>query len=383
MKILRTLNTLLTGNLTITFDKVNFRYTHLTVRRRVNWLLAELGYLFRVTTPWAWPTHLQIEPSNECNLRCPLCHIVTDNKPRGYLELDGFKKIIDQVGDYLLFLHFWGWGEPFLNKDFYSMIGYAGSKGIQIISSTNGHFFKNTENIDRLIDSGLDVLIVALDGHNAETYEIYRQKGDFDKVVSGIKNLLKRRKERGQSQPRINLRMLVTNDNEDQVEDMKAFAKELGVDIFSLKTICSFDNEKRWQSLLPRNPTYRRFRYDSEGNPVKIQNPCKKPWNHPCVYRDGTIVPCDYHTGEEFNLGNMFQKGNNFKSIWFGSSFQKFRKQFIKQQKNDSRCMTCSLNYADVDRCVSHAFMTGKTVPFFGPENKKPGQKSVPEKTIR
>jgi MoaA/NifB/PqqE/SkfB family radical SAM enzyme len=65
-----------------------------------------------------------------------------------------------------MFLHFCGWGEPFLNKDLFSMIRYAKDKGIKIITSTNGHFF---ENVDKLLDTGLDVLIFALNGVDKET----------------------------------------------------------------------------------------------------------------------------------------------------------------------------------------------------------------------
>ena len=343
--------------LTITFDKVGFTHTRLTWKRIQNWFLAEFSYLLKCSGVWAYPTHLQIEPSNMCNLRCPLCHVVTDNKPKGLLKIDDFKKIIDEIGDYLLFLHFWGWGEPFLNKDVFSMIRYAKDKGIQIISSTNGHFFDDLDNIDGLINSGLDVLIFAIDGINAETYEKYRHKGDFERALRGLRFLVGRRKERGMDQPRVNLRMLVTKDNESQISEMKNLGKELGVDIFSLKTMYSFDNPCEGESLIPSNREYRRFQYDEMGKPIRIKNPCKKPWNHPTIYRDGTVVPCDYYTGEEFSLGNVFGSGRKgFRAVWFGERFQEFRKRFISHNRVGLRCDDCALNYADVDRCVSHAY---------------------------
>lgn len=361
-RILYALKTLATRRLVITFDKVDFTYTHLSWKRRRNWFLAELSYLFKSKKSWAYSTHLQVEPTNDCNLRCPLCHIVTDNKPRGFLHLDDFKKLIDEVGDYLLFLQFWGWGEPFLNKDFISMIRYAKDKGIKIITSTNGHFFENDKNLDNLIDSGLDVLIFALDGVDKETYEKYRQKGDFEKAVQGLRLLLQRREKCGTSFPLINLRMLVTRDNEDQVSQMRSLAENMGVDVLTLKTLCSFDNKAKWESIVPCNQEYRRFKYDDEGQPIKIKNLCKKPWNHPTVYRDGTVIPCDYYTGEDFSLGNVFTNdGIRFRRIWFGKEFQQFRTNFLKEECKDLRCGDCSLNYANVDRCVSHVFAIPKT----------------------
>lgn len=357
-----TLRSFATRRLVITFDRVDFSYTHLSMKRLINWFFAELSYVFRSDRAWAYPTHLQIEPGNVCNLRCPLCHVVTDNKPRGFLSFDDFKRLLNEVGDHLLFLHFWGWGEPFLNRDFFSMVKFAKSKGIQIISSTNGHFFETEENADRLIDSGLDVLIFALDGIDRETYEKYRRQGDFDRATQGLRLLTQRKEERGVSHPRINLRTVVTRDNENQVPKIRKFARNLGVDIFSLKTLCSFDNKAKWETIVPRNREYHRFEYDSQGELIRIENACKKPWNHPTVYRDGTIVPCDYHTGEELSLGNVFAAdGHGFKRVWFGEDFRRFRARFKRRDHRGLRCENCSLNFADVDRCVSHAYCFSRT----------------------
>jgi radical SAM protein with 4Fe4S-binding SPASM domain len=353
-RILKALGTFATGRLNLVFDKVHFTYEHLSWKRRWNWFLDELSYVLKASRAWSLPTHLQIEPSNECNLRCPLCHVVTDDKPHGLLELDDFKRIIDEVGDSILFLHFWGWGEPFLNPQIYAMIRYAKNKGLRIISSTNGHFFTDEANVDKLIASGLDVLIVAVDGADAETYEKYRQRGDFECVMSGLRLLLRRRREHGSALPRINLRMLVTRDNEHQVPELKRIARDLGVDVFSLKTLCSFDNAAEWETIVPCNPEYRRFFYTPEGEPIRINNPCKKPWNHPTLYRDGVVVPCDYYTGTEFNLGNAYEGG--FRRVWSGAAFRRLRRRFAKKDRAGLRCDTCSLNYADVDRCVAQAF---------------------------
>jgi MoaA/NifB/PqqE/SkfB family radical SAM enzyme len=357
-KLKNVLGTLFTRRLVLTFDKVDFVYPRLSGRRRRNWLLAELAWALKSDKVWAYPTLLQIEPCNVCNLRCPVCHSVTDGKPQGFLPLDDFKKIMDEVGDDILFLHLWGWGEPFMNKDFFSMVKYAKAKGVQIISSTNGHFFESHGNIDKLIDSGLDVLIVALDGADPETYEKYRLQGDFERVLSGLRQLVKAKREKGARSPRINLRMLVTRENEDQVEPMKALAREIGVEIFSLKTLCSFDNESKGAELLPCRPEFRRFSYGPEGEPIRTKNTCKKFWNHPTIYRDGTVVLCDYHMGNELSLGNLFDRDGraNFGKIWFGQDFRRARAQVLKGDRQDTRCDSYALNYAGVDRCVSHAF---------------------------
>jgi MoaA/NifB/PqqE/SkfB family radical SAM enzyme len=356
-RVLNVLKTFGTRRLVITFDKIDFTYTALSWKRLRNWFLSELSYVLKSDRAWAYPTHLQIEPTNMCNLRCPVCHIVTDNKPRGLLSLKNFEKLIDEVGDHLLFLHLWGWGEPFINQDFFSMIAYAKSKGLKMISSTNGHFFEEEKNIDHLIDSGLDVLIFALDGVIRETYEKYRHQGDFDKALRGLRFLLQRRKQRGASSPLLNLRMLVTRDNEDEVPKMRRLAQEIGVDVLTLKTLNTFDNEAEGNCLLPLQSEYRRFEYNESGQPIRKKNLCKKLWNHPTVYRDGVVVPCDYHTGLELSLGNVFSDyGGGFREIWFGERFRQLRARFLKGKRSGLRCENCALNFANVDRCVSHVF---------------------------
>jgi radical SAM protein with 4Fe4S-binding SPASM domain len=355
---MKTIHSLAFRRIDFSFDKIDYRYTKVSPRRMRNWFLAELGYRLKWSRVRALPTHLQIEPINICNLRCPLCHVVTDSKSRGQMELSNYKRLIDEVAQDILFLHFWGWGEPFLNDDIYEMFHYAKERGLKIITSTNGHFFESTRNVDRLIDSGVDVLIFALDGTDPATYEKYRHNGDFQKVTRSLKELVRRKGERKSMFPRINLRMLITRENENQVEDMKQLGADIGVDVFTLKTLCSFDNKPVWETMVPENPEFRRFRYDSTGTPIRITNPCKKPWNHPTVYRDGSVVPCDYYTGEEFTLGNVFSEdGRGFHRVWFGKAFERFRRDFLSGDRAKYRCADCSLNYAPVDRCVSHAFI--------------------------
>ncbi len=347
---------LITRKLVIRFDAVEFAYTNLSYAKIFNWLIAELSYALKLKRVLAYPTHLQIEPTNECNLRCPVCFITNNiNKlKKGSMSFDNFKQIIDELGKYLLFLHFWGWGEPFLNSDFCRMIKYAKSKGIKIITSTNGHFFTDENQIDKLLDSDLDVLILALDGIDKETYEKYREKGDFDKVVTGLRKVVKMKEKRNKSLPLINLRTLVTVDNEDQIPKIKALAEEIGVDLFSIKTAAlNCGDEVQLRRRIPKNPEYCREQFDAEGNPVRKINKCKRLWNHPFILQDGSMIRCDYNTTQLIIHGNVFDNGQGVKKIWFGDSMRNARKEFIEKRV---LCNTCIRNYTDADKNVSHIY---------------------------
>jgi len=318
----------------------------------------EFAWLIKSPRVLGLPTHLQIEPSSTCNLKCPMCYITTRQVEPGLMKLVDFRRVIDEVGDYALMLHFWGWGEPFVNPDIFSMIRIATERGLKVITSTNGHFFETDDNIDRLIDSGLDVLIFALDGPDQETYETYRKNGDFEKALAGLNRLARRRRERGAALPRINLRIVVTRQNEHLIGRMKELAEETGVDCLTLKTLGSHHNDELWRDCIPQDPQFRRYRHDENGVPIRQDNSCKKMWNHPRVCSDGTIVPCDYLLPQDISFGNVLAGDQRqFRRIWFGKAFRRARRSFLRRTGPAPECLEyCSLNFCTSDDYVSHAF---------------------------
>jgi MoaA/NifB/PqqE/SkfB family radical SAM enzyme len=140
------------------------------------------------------------------------------------MNLKTFKKLIDETEDYVFLLLLWGWGEPFMNPNVYEMIAYAKSKGIQSISSTNGHPFSRRRNAEKVVRSGMDSLIFAVDGISQQTYQLYRQGGDLEKVVEGIRNVVETKESLGSVTPLINLRFIVMKHNEHEIGEPEKFA---------------------------------------------------------------------------------------------------------------------------------------------------------------
>ncbi len=95
--------------------------------------------------------------------------------------------------------------------------------------------------------------------------------------------------------------------NENQIDAMKALASEVEADCLSLKTMGCFGSEEGFDSLLPSNPAYHRYRYDDQGKPIQKKNLCRKMWNHPVVFYDGQVSMCDYAL--EVSRGNVFENG--------------------------------------------------------------------------
>ena len=127
---------------------------------------------------------LMVEPTNFCNLKCPLCPSGNGEmrRPRGTMGLEDFEKLVDQLGGEVFMMMLWNQGEPYINKCFNQMVRYASDRGIFTFTSTNGHFVRNPEQAQAIVESGLDEMIVSLDGVDQETYEKYRVGGQIERV---------------------------------------------------------------------------------------------------------------------------------------------------------------------------------------------------------
>lgn len=179
-------------------DTLNF-ISKLNIEKVNNATKVLLSYyisrVFKNTKISGKPITISFEPTTSCNLRCPECPsgLRAFTRPIGNLEKDFFIRTIDDLYRKLIYLIFYFQGEPYLNPDFLEMVRYANEKNIYTITSTNGHFL-NDENAKKTVESGLDRLIISLDGTTDEVYTQYRIGGKLDKVIEGTKNILKWKK---------------------------------------------------------------------------------------------------------------------------------------------------------------------------------------------
>ena len=353
---LRAVRSLVTGRLSMHFDQIPLQFERVPRRKLLNWLRVEASMLVRPATPWGLPTHLQVEPSSLCNLRCPACRVVTGMGRKGPLmELDLFKKIVDEVQDYVFLMALWGWGEPFINPDIYDMIAYARSKGIRLIASTNGHFLKGRREAERLIRAGLDVLIIAIDGSTQETYQLYRRPGTLDSVLQGVRTLAEQKRALRADLPLINIRTVVMRQNEDEIPAMVELARSCGADMLSLKTMNPLTNDPYSLDATPQddsddpfvpiNPHYQRFRYH-EGGHLRIRvrrNPCKRLWNNPKILSEGSVVMCTCDVAGTFPLGDV--NTESLEQIWMSAGYGQKRRQFHADWQKMAPCCTCTYGY--------------------------------------
>jgi len=348
---------LLTRRLRIYSDGIPYDFERLPLKKLLNACLVETSVYFKPSRPWGWPTHLMVEPSSHCNLSCTLCPVTVGlNRPQGHMEFQTFRKLVDEVGEYIFTLLLWDWGEPFLNPAIYDMIAYAGQKGIKTISSSNGHLFAMQDEADKVIRSGLDTLIFAVDGITQATYERYRQGGKLDVALEGMRTVVARKKALGSKKPLVNFRFIVMRHNEDEIPQLKELARSLGVDALTLKTLnpssqdpyaAEQEAEKQW-NFLPRNQQFWRFKCDGMRSRVRrVRNPCKHPWYHPTVHWNGVVCSCTFDPQEKFPLGDLRQ--TSFRKIWSGQPYRRLRRQFRADWNQVPLCRECSYAYEGGD----------------------------------
>lgn len=292
---------------------------------------------------WGYPISVSFEPTTSCNLRCPECPsgLRAFTRPTGMLQNDFFRKTIDEISPELLYLIFYFQGEPYLNPSFLEMVKYASGKGIYTATSTNAHYLTD-ENARKTVESGLDRLIISIDGTTQDVYTQYRVGGNLEKVIQGAKNIVKWKKELKSKTPFVFFQFLVVKPNEHQIEDIKKLAAEIGVDQVRFKTAQVYDYEEG-NRLIPTIDKYSRYRQNEDGTYAiknKLGNQCWRLWHSPVITWDGLVVPCCFDKDAQHRLGDL--KKDSFKTLWHDESYIRFRTQIMDSRKNIDICANCS-----------------------------------------
>ncbi len=302
------------------------------------------GQLLNKHIQWGYPVSISFEPTTSCNLRCPECPsgLRAFTRPTGMLQKDFFTRTIDEIHKELLYLIFYFQGEPYLNTNFLDMVKYASSKGIYTATSTNAHYL-NDAAAKRTIESGLDRLIISIDGTTQDVYQQYRVGGNLDKVIEGAKNIVKWKKELNSKTPFIFFQFLVVKPNEHQIEDIKRLAREVGVDEVRFKTAQIYDYETDPNNLITTIDKFSRYKKDESGKYIpknKLANRCWKMQHANVITWDGLVVPCCFDKDALHQLGNL--KNQSFKEVWNNDNYKQFRNELMKSRKNIDICANCS-----------------------------------------
>ena len=307
------------------------------------WVSFYYSKILRKPRIWGLPATLTIEPTTACNLGCPECPsgLKSFTRPTGNLKESTLMVTLNELARHLSYINFYFQGEPYIHKDFLNLVKSASDRGVFTSTSTNGHFL-NAENARRTVESGLDKLIISLDGTTQETYESYRINGDLAKVIEGTKNIVAAKKDLNSKLPIVVFQFLVVKPNEHQIEDARKLASDLKVDAITFKTAQLYDF-KHGNDLMPVNEKFSRYKKNSEGIyeiKNKLENQCWRMWRGSVVTWDGGIVPCCFDKDAQHSMGSV--KNQSFKSVWKNPLYNSFRKGVLNGRDSIEICRNCS-----------------------------------------
>lgn len=330
----------------IVSDNLNI-LKHLTLPRIWNlvnlkvyyWRAKHLKQIINKGLPYA----ASIEPTTACNLGCPECPsgLKQFTRPTGKLNVEQHKDMLNNLGKQLFYINYYFQGEPFLHPDFLALIIEAKKRKIYTSTSTNAHFITK-EKAEEIVNSGLDRMIISIDGLTQETYEQYRVHGKLNKVIEGSKHMVAAKKKLQSTTPHLIFQFLVVQPNEHEVDQVFELGKEIGINEVRLKTAQLY-NYENGNTLMPKEEKYSRYKLGKDGKykpKYKLLNQCWRMWSSTVLTWDGKVVPCCFDKDAKHVLGHVNEE--SFNKIWNSERYVNFRKSVFTNRQDIDICKNCS-----------------------------------------
>lgn len=313
---------------------------HAGPRKTANVLLVEAERLATRRRLRGMPYYYFVDPCNTCNLKCPLCPTGNGllDRSRGVLKLADYRTILDKIAPYAVEISLHNWGEPLLNKEIFEITEATSSRGIATNMSTNFCIDK-PDLAQRLVESGLEYLIVSLDGVTQEAYQQYRVQGDIELVFHNLRALVEAKRRLRRRTPVIEWQFLVFKHNEHEMDRARELAPRIGVDRLRFRSPglpfgqyklvgapAQLAEEDKW---MPTDPAY----WDLHPGRLRKEGYL---WDEPCyyLYRSMTINPgggiaaCCIVYKERQDFGNLLT--DDLGEIWNNPQYQLSRGLFAR-----------------------------------------------------
>jgi len=322
--------------------------SYLTVSKLINRIKLILSYLFSFSgfqmKQNIYPVFVSVEITNYCNLHCPECPVGMGRFSKTKkISFDSslYKKLIDELKPTLEHIILYFQGEPFLNNQLPELIKLAHDSRIYTSTSTNGQFL-NERIAKEIVLSGLDKIIISIDGSTQPVYETYRVGGDLKKAIDGIKYLNDWKKTLKSITPLVEIQFLVLKTNEHQMNEMQKMAKSLHVDKLTFKTAQLYDFENG-SNFLTTKSRYARYKKKIDGKyklKGKQTNHCWRVWSGAVINVHGEVLPCCFDKASEYSFGSIPE--HSFLSCWQSKKAFDFRNKIIKNRKQFDMCRNCT-----------------------------------------
>jgi radical SAM protein with 4Fe4S-binding SPASM domain len=333
------------GRYSFTYDRMPMHASRMSMAKRLNLLKAGANLVYRRVNPWSMPLHVQIELTNYCTLRCPVCPTGTKaaNRPPRAMDVALFERVMDELGPFLLTASLWAWGEPLLHPRLEEILHAAGEHDVVTLLSTNGQSLNNDRVVETLIQAPPTYLIVAIDGLTDETNSRYRVGSTLAPILDGVKKLAGMKRQRGLRLPVLTMRYIVMKHNQHEVPQLDEFARRNGFDLLTIRNVffveSSSDGELR-ERLTPDANVWSECGYGHGGNLRQGSFVCQEPFWFPTVFADGTLVLCEQDYNAQLALGQI-SEDVSFADLWYCRRATQLRKIIRDDMESVSFCRKC------------------------------------------
>jgi pyruvate-formate lyase-activating enzyme len=265
-----------------------------------------------------FPPLVDVEPTNYCNLCCTFCANQIMERDKGFMDLNLYKQVVDEMAQNNSAIKFSRWGEPFLHPKIYEMFAYAKGKGLIVHVTTNGIL------VDPYSLENIDSINFSFQGTTKEEYKIIRGSDFYDLIVNKIEALLHL-----ENRPAIGITTTVLDETEAQVAD---FINNWITKVEQVSwgyTCYDHLNNERVQKFLKRQTWGGR------------QTPCNNVLVDLGVDWDGYVTACCADYDRLMILGSL--KSSTLKELWTCEKMQTYRKLILSGQKDKiPLCQTCA-----------------------------------------
>jgi len=282
-----------------------------------------------------FPDRVYIESTNHCNLKCIMCPtgLGVMQRPKGYMDMALYEQIVEELAPYVGSAVLHSWGEPLMHPRLYDMIRLGKRAGIRMETSTNITLLTD-DRARQILDAGLDVLYLAMDGVTKDTYERVRVNARWEKSLRNVERFLELKQQRGAA-TRMVMQIIAMDATRAEVDDFVRRWTRPGVDQVNVKHLDTWGDQ---------NERISAHKDEHEALPMR-RIPCPNLWYHGYIFWDGTLTSCERDYDVKTPLGNV---KDGVLRAWHGPAMQRLRANHVA---GDFRAPAC-------ERCVEWSWWT-------------------------
>ena len=279
-----------------------------------------------------FPSALNIEVTNACNLDCSFCPRKLSGRKIGFMSEPLYKKIIDEVAGEKKLQVLWLMkdGESLLHPEICEMVSYAAKKKAakRIEIYTNGTLLD--EEMGRgLIKAHLNVLTVSIDAVDRKEFEKLKGVDAYEEVVRNTKRFIELKKKMGSKKPMVAVKMVEMKENASGIDRFRKMWGGIADSVIIQKL-------HSWEGSMEE---IFNFQFSIFKSPRRY--PCNLPWLNPAIFWDGKVTTCCVNFREnELVMGDLGYQ--SLREIWRGEKFKRLRRAHLEQNFNQfPTCAHC------------------------------------------